>query len=152
MFFMAGCVSTVKMDDQKLKPFAEMYRIDRDKFGMSPLPKEAEVSIENRHGKEDQGYDVMLHIYSKATHHVAFRLEGGRYEWVGEEETCEGPRKYKTADGVFKEQLDISNFHGVLHTFEGLHVSYRGPDEALRLEANIPIEKAKQLIAKWNCL
>ncbi len=89
---LSGCTHYVPMDDQSLKPFARMYAVDRDRYGLSPLPKQARVWIDKsgRAGPEG-GYDEMLHIYGQAFHHVAFRKEGGGYEWVGEQEQCSGP-------------------------------------------------------------
>src|SRR5260370_19808716 len=41
VFSLSGC--SVQIDDPAVKPFASMYAVDRDQYGMSPLPKHARV-------------------------------------------------------------------------------------------------------------
>jgi hypothetical protein len=147
-----GCTSHyVPLDDPSLATFKSMYAVDRSRFGMTPLPKEGRVVIERRMGGEaDQlGYDVMLHIYSKATHHVAFRKNGDAYSWVGESEVCSGPRMYDSPDGKLNEQLVISYFEHVLHQQNGRTVTYFGPDATLK--GNIPSSQVTRLLHEWGC-
>jgi hypothetical protein len=78
----AGCMRTVQMSDPALKPFARMYSVERAQYGFSPLPSSGPVSIEGKssHG----GYDAMLHFGGKASRTIAFRWDGGAYQWLGE--------------------------------------------------------------------
>jgi len=152
LLLLAGCARFVAIDDPVLKPFASMYAVDRDRYGMTPLPKQAKVSIRTYSSSEatNRGYDAAVDIYQKAHHHVAFRLEGGIYKWVGEQEQCWGPREYHSVDGILKEVLTVNYFQKVQHHKDGLDIEYRGPDESLAWH-QVPVSKAKELLKQWGC-
>jgi len=153
VFWLGGCTRYVPMDDPSLKPFADMYAVDRAQYGLSPLPRNARVYIETADNGDrwmPLGYDVMLHIDNKAVHHVAFRKQGGVYKWVGEQEQCWGPREFKSVNGVFKEDLAISFFHHAANHLEGLDISYTGPDRSLSFR-QIPVSEAKRILKQWGC-
>ena len=144
------------INDPELKPFNAMYQVDRDQYGMTPLPEHAGVSVEKRDSDEaaGYGYDVMLHISGNAVHHVAFRLGADGYKWVGEQEECWGPREYDSVDGRFNEALTISYFHHAQHHLEGLSISYRGREDALReldIMQEFTVAKARQILRDWGC-
>jgi hypothetical protein len=149
--------SYTSLDDPALGTFKSMYAVDRSQYGMTALPKKGQVHIERRQGDaaREYGYDVMLHIYNKSIHHVAFRVQNGSYQWVGESEVCTGPREYEHPKGRFNEQLVISYFQNVQHQLNGLHVSYFGPDETLKQEMQplkeVPISKVTSLLKEWGC-
>ncbi|HEY2363547.1 MAG TPA: hypothetical protein VGK36_20680 [Candidatus Angelobacter sp.] len=136
------------MDDPILAPFKDMYEVNRGQYGLGPLPKNAKVFIDRADWSES-GYDAMLKLYAKSNHWVAFRLEGGRYKWIGELEQCSGPQKYRSADGLLNEQVDISYFQHVPLHYDGLRITYVGPDSHTDLD--IPLAKAKQLLKTWGC-
>jgi hypothetical protein len=46
LLFTTGCMRTVNMSDQALKPFAGMYAVERSKYGFTPIPTAGSVSIE----------------------------------------------------------------------------------------------------------
>ena len=148
VFTLLGCNTHYAVEDSALAPFNNMYEIDRDRYGLGPLPKKAKVFID-RADSSTSGYDVMLRIYSKSNHYVAFRREGDRYKWVGELEQCEGPREYRSADGRMNEGVTISYFQHASGYRDGLHTSYVGPDSLTDQE--IPLEQAKQLARQWGC-
>lgn len=148
IFGLLGCNTHYAIEGSALAPFNNMYEIDRDRYGLGPLPKKAKVFID-RADSSTRGYDVMLRIYSKSKHYVAFQREGDRYKWVGELEQCEGPREYRSADGRLNEEVTISYFQRASGYQDGLHTSYVGPDSLTDQE--IPLERAKQLTKQWGC-
>lgn len=152
----SGCHQEMDINDPRMKPFTAMYQVDRDQYGMTPLPKHAIVSVERRESDEavKYGYDVMLHISGNAVHHVAFRFGADGYKWVGEQEECWGPRKYDSVDGRFNEALTISYFHKAQFHLEGLSISYRGHDDDLRdldISRGFTVAKARQILRDWGC-
>src|SRR5258707_4244309 len=82
IFALLGCNTHCAIEDSALAPFNNMYEVDRDRYGLGPLPKRAKAFID-RADLSTSGYDVMLRIYSKNKHYIAFRREGDRYKWVG---------------------------------------------------------------------
>jgi len=96
----------VSIHDPRVKPMLEaVAKVDRQASGFSPVSRDAVIHLERgpRHG-----YDVMLHIDGKTSRTIAFRSVGSGYEWIGEQEIFEGPRKYKTVDGEFLESITLT--------------------------------------------
>ena len=57
----------------------------------------------------------MLHITGKTYGTIAFRQTPDGYQWIGEQEVFQGPKRYKTADGRFNEAITL--------TYEIVHMS-----------------------------
>jgi hypothetical protein len=77
-------------------------------------------------------YDAMLHFGGKASRTIAFRSDGTDYQWLGEQESFEGPRMWDTPDGSFHEQVVITHYkQAVPGEYQGLTIQYSGPDENL---------------------
>jgi hypothetical protein len=76
-------------------------RTDRAQYGFTPLRNSGPVSIERKstHG----GYDAMLHFGGKASRTIAFRWDGKDYQWLGEQESFEGPRMWDTPDALLSK-------------------------------------------------
>jgi hypothetical protein len=143
---------TMSLDDARLQPFSSMYSVPRETYGMT-LPKNGKVWIE-KHGHfwaSKEGYDAMLHISGRAMHYVAFRKQGDSYRWIGEQEVCTGPRKYQSENGLLNEEIEVSVFHGMPGHAEGLWISYRGPDEQLRMAHNLKPADIEPLLQRWGC-
>ena len=149
-----SCMRTVQMGDSALKPFASMYSVDRAGYGFTPLPKSGPVSIEGRstHG----GYDAMLHFGGKASRTIAFRWNGKDYQWLGEQESFEGPRMWDTPDGSFHEQVVITYYkQAVPGEYQGLTIKYSGPDENLmmprpRPNYSLTLSEVNPMLEKWG--
>jgi hypothetical protein len=149
-----SCVRTVQMSDPALKPFASMYAVDRAQYGFSPLPGSGPVSIEGKssHG----GYDAMLHFGGKASRTIAFRWDGKDYQWLGEQESFEGPRMWDTPDGSFHEQVVITYYkQAAPGAFQGLTIQYLGPDEKLAMPKKGPnysltLGEVNPMLEKWG--
>ena len=96
----------VSIDDPRVTPMLEaVAKVDRQALGFSPVSRDAVIHLER--GPRD-GYDVMLHIDGKTSRTIAFSSVGSGYEWIGEQEIFEGPRKYKTVDGEFLESITLT--------------------------------------------
>ena len=131
-----GCYRQMPIDDPSLKPFADMFAVDRAQYGFSPLPSDAKVYIErDPQCYKPCGYDVMLHIYNgKTSHEVSFQKKNGIYKWVGEQEVCWGPREYRTVNGRFNENLVITYAQGQAGQLDGLHINYSRPEDPMGLQ------------------
>src|SRR5215470_3885235 len=82
------------MDDPEVQTLLKAAAsFDRMSYGFSPIPSAADVRLETRPTSQ---YDAMLHITAKTSRTIAFRKENGKYVWIGEQESFQGPRKYKT--------------------------------------------------------
>lgn len=146
-----GCSHQVPIDDPSLKPFANMYLVDRAQYGFSPLPKNAKVHIE-KHPKcyRDCGYDALVHIYGKPSRYVSFKKENGNYKWVGEQEVCSGPREFRTVNGRFNEYLVITYAQDEAGQLDGLHISYRSPEDPMGLK-QLSVAEAKRTLKALGC-
>jgi hypothetical protein len=147
---------TVKMGDPALKPFADMYSVDRAAYGFTPLPKNGPVSIEGK-AIFGGGYDAMLHFGGNPSRTIAFRWDGKTYQWLGEQESFEGPRVYETPDGRFHEEVTISFYKEKLDAeFQGLTIDYRGPNVNLMMPRpdrpnwSLTLAEVDPLLEQWG--
>src|SRR5262245_39678274 len=79
--------------------------VDRASLGFSKIDPSARLRLEWR---PRAGYDAMLHVYGKTSRTIAFRRGPNSYEWIGEQETFEGPAEYDTVDGRLHEEITIT--------------------------------------------
>ena len=150
---LGGCMRTAQLDDPALKPFENMYSVDRAKYGFTPLPKTGRVLIE---GKSPHGdYDAMLHFGGNPSRTIAFRWDGKAYQWLGEKEEFEGPQTYETASGRFHERVVITYYKAPAYgASKGLQIQYRGP-ESLRPPTpqtnwSLTVAEVSPLLKKWG--
>ena len=158
----AGCgVFPEKMsrDDARLKPmFDAMARIDRDAMGFTRIGDDAEIRVEWVDSRFERllfgpkNYDVMLHVGGRASRTVAFKKMGSAYEWLGEQETFEGPRKYKTPDGTFNESITIDYERVPIFGFplNSLAVSYSGEEAELAWPKKLSLDDVRPWLEKWR--
>ena len=130
----AGCKRPpVSMDDPSLTPFASMYSVDRGQYGFTPLPKTGRVFIEGESSKF--GYDALLEFVGTPTptRSIAFRWDGHAYQWLGEQEIFDGPRRWKPPKGRRdQEYVAITFYREELYgENQGLTIYYSGPDATL---------------------
>jgi hypothetical protein len=140
----------VTMDDpqvQRLVKAAESF--DRTVYGFSPIPRSADGRLELR---PTGRYDAMLHITTKTVRTIAFRKENGNYLWIGEQESFDGPKKYKTVDGVFNEAVvltyETQSISG--YPLNQLNVTYRGEDPRLAGRNNLTLAVVKPILKEWG--
>jgi hypothetical protein len=153
---LAGCgvvPESVSKDDERLRPLwvAIDRRADRSSLGFTEIPPDARIQLEGR-AIWGRDYDAMLHIYSKTSRTVAFRKVGSDYEWIGEQESHQGPKDYTCPDGTFKEHITI--------TYETQHVSgfplntvsvvYWGDDPRLANRSNLSLEDIAPVLQEWS--
>lgn len=94
----------------------------------------------------------MLHIDGKTSRTVAFKSVGSGYEWIGEQEIFEGPRKYRTVDGEFNESITINYDKVPISGFpvNQLSVSYSGEDQALVWPRQLSVEAVRPTLTRWG--
>lgn len=140
----------VAMDNPQVQQLVKAAQsFDRTAYGFSPIPRQADVRLELR---PTARYDAMLHITAKTVRTIAFRKENGNYVWIGEQETFEGPKTYKTVDGTFHEAITLTyetqNISG--YPLNQLNVSYRGEDPRLADRNNLTLAMAKPILKEWG--
>jgi hypothetical protein len=149
-----GATETVPLSDPKLRPFADMYTVDREKLGFTPVGTAGMVKIERRYGKDAQtvGYDVMLHMYGVTSRTIAFRREeDGKYRWIGEQETFYGPVVLDTPKSRVGETITVSYSGVPLRWMRlGHSVSYFGPNHELRCKRALTLEDVRPLTKQWS--
>ena len=94
----------------------------------------------------------MLHIEGKTSRTVAFKSIGSGYEWIGEQESFRGPRKYKTVDGEFQESITLTYDTVAISGFpiNELSVVYSGEDPALVWPRKSSLEAIRPTLARWG--
>jgi len=96
----------VLINDESLKPLLQAAAsFDRVRYGFTSIPNDPTTSAVSVESKPHDGYDAMLHITTKTYRTIAFRRTSAGYEWIGEQEVFQGPKRYKTVDGTFNEAI-----------------------------------------------
>ena len=140
----------VSSDDPRLRPmFDAVARVDRGAMGFTAIPRDSEILLEWGRGRS---YDAMLHVYGKTSRTIAFRRIDKGYEWIGEQETFEGPKEYDSPDGTFNEAITI-NYDRVPisgHPINTLAISYRGEEPALAEPEKLSLDVVRPWLKKWG--
>lgn len=128
--------------------FDALARVDRAAMGFTPIASDADIRLE--WGR--QHYDAMLHIYAKTSRTIAFRRTDSGYEWIGEQETFVGPKKYRTVDGTINEFITITydrvSISGVpLNT---LNIDYWGEEPELTQSRHLSLDAIQPWLRKWG--
>jgi len=141
----------VEYNDHRLTPLWDAVNVvtQRSSWGFSAIETNADIRLE---GPSDN-YDAMLHIYYKTSRTIAFRKNGSKYRWIGEQEIHTGPRKYKTVDGMLNEQIivtyEVESISG--HPLNKVNVSYYwAENENERYSNDLSLEAAQELITQWH--
>ena len=140
----------VTSDDARVKAmFEAMSKVDRQALGFTQVGREASIRLEEG---PRRGYDAMLHIEGKTSRTVAFKSIGSGYEWIGEQESFRGPRKYKTVDGEFQESITLTYDTVAISGFpiNELSVVYSGEDPALVWPRKSSLEAIRPTLARWG--
>jgi hypothetical protein len=150
----------VSHDDPRLKPmFDAMARVDRRALGFTPIAREADIRVEWVHRKYEsilrlgpKSYDAMLHVSGKTSRTVAFKRTDNGYEWIGEQETFEGPRKYHSVDGTFNEAITITYDRVPISGFpiNTVGIDYRGEEPELAWPQHLSLERVRPWLTKWG--
>ena len=119
--------------------FNAIAHVDRRAMGFTPISRDADVALE--WGRR-RPYDAMLHVYAKTSRTVAFKRVGDGYEWIAEQETFEGPKKYTTVDGTFNEAITINYDRVPISGFpiNTIAIVYRGEEPELALPRHLSLE------------
>jgi hypothetical protein len=149
----AACMESADLADAKMRPFSDTYSVDRESLGLSALPRNGSVAIEQPSAirAREVGYDAMLHFPGPTGRTIAFERAGSRYRWLGEQEMTFGPREYETADGKQREFIAVTYYrHAVFGQPAGLRIEYWGPDEHLAGRANLTLTDVQPLLQVWR--
>jgi len=159
--FIAGCGNCipekVNYNDSRLESlWKAVESVDRTSLGFTSISNDSDIRLEISSGLlSHKEYDIMLHIYYKNTSRtIAFRKNGNRYFWIGEQERFYGPMKFTTPDGTFNENIminyDIQNISG--WPVNQLVIRYSGPNKILEQQSELKLEDALSIIKKWDAL
>ena len=161
----AGCgvlPERVSFDDPRLKPmFAGMTRVDRRAMGFTAIERAAEIRIEWPTPTFNaimhlgpKPYDVMLHVAGKTSRTIAFKLTNAGYEWIGEQETFEGPHTYDSVDGTFHEAITITYDRVRIsgYPINTVSIRYRGEDPGLASldDRNLSLQEVRPWLKRWG--
>src|SRR5579862_5540147 len=135
------------MDDPQVQRLVQAAQaFDRSGYGFSPIPKQANVSLELQ---PTDNYDALFSA-EKATgvHTIFFRKENGNYVWIGEQETFQGPKMYTTVDGTFHEQIALTYVTQKTWGFplNQLDVTYVGEDSQLANRRHLTLSEVKPFL------
>lgn len=94
----------------------------------------------------------MLHINGRTSRTIAFRKEGDGFKWISEQETYQGPKKYKTVDGTFFEEITLTfELQRVAHyKLNQLNISYFGKDERLANREDLTLDGILPILKEWG--
>ena len=124
-------------------------KFNRALYGFSPLPTSGDVRLES---KPRAGYDAMLHLAGKTYRTIAFRKNESEYVWIGEQETFQGPKMYKTVDGTFHEEVALTfekeHVSGV--ALNRLNVSYHGDDARFSGRLDLSLNDVEPILKEWG--
>jgi len=150
----------VSHDDPRITPmFDAMARVDRRAMGFTPIERDASIHIEWIHRTFDsllrlgsKNYDAMLHVYGKTSRTVAFKRVRDGYEWIGEQETFEGPHRYDSVDGTFKEAVTITYERVRMSGFptNTIAIDYRGEEPELARSRQLSLDDVRPWLRKWG--
>lgn len=143
----------VSFDDPRVKELiTAMSSVDRRALGFSSIDPTADLRLEWR---PRAGYDAMLHVYGKTRRTVAFRRGASAYEWIGEQETFEGPAEYVSPDGRFHEAITIT-FEKVPLSgapLDKVYIRYDGEDQRLLDlddRGQLSLHDVTPVLVKWG--
>jgi hypothetical protein len=143
----------VHFDDPRVVELMGAARmVDRATLGFSPIDPTEELRLEWR---PRAGYDAMLHVNGRTSRTIAFRRSATLYEWIGEQETFEGPAEYDTVDGRFHETITIT-FETVPisgHALNKIDIDYRGENERLStldLHDQLSLDEIVPVLIEWG--
>jgi hypothetical protein len=109
--------------------------------------------VVGRTARSDQACDVVLEVHAQHQHRaIAFRREGSKLKWIGEQVVVYGPRKHTTVDGTFDEHITLSyNTSRVYNPrLNRLNVSYDGPDGPLSTTFDdLSLAQVQPLLDQW---
>ena len=153
---LAGCGSVphrVLINDESLKPLLQAAAsFDRARYGFTPIPKDPTTSVVSVESKPHDGYDAMLHITTKTYRTIAFRRTSAGYEWIGEQEVFQGPKRYKTIDGTFNEAISLT--YEIVHIsgypLNQLNVTYYGEDPRLANVNHLTLRTVQPILHEWG--
>jgi len=94
----------------------------------------------------------MLQISASTSRTIAFRSENGSYVWIGEQETFQGPKKYKSEDGIFNEAVTLTYETQKVsgYPLNQLNVTYRGEDPRLIGRDGLTLNDVRPVLKEWG--
>lgn len=140
----------VAMDDPQVQLLVRAAAsFDRTSHGFSPIPQNADVRLQLRSTGQ---YDATLQITAKTSRTIEFRKDNGSYIWIGEQESFQGPRKYKSEDGIFNEAVTLTYETQKVsgYPLNQLNVTYRGDDPRLAGRNNLTLAVVKPVLKEWG--
>jgi hypothetical protein len=143
----------VTMDDprvQRLTTAAQSF--DWVSYGFSPIPRQSDVKDVRLELRPTGRYDAMLHIAGKTVRTIGFRKDKDDYVWIGDQERFEGPKKYKSVDGIFNEAITLTYETQSMSGFplNRLNVTYRGEDTRMADRNDLTLAVVKPILKEWG--
>lgn len=157
VLFLVGCGSIPRETSLKNPEVIELLQAARNEGDkrkvFTPVLPDSEVRLEQA---KSGGYHKMLHISSRAgkiRRTIAFRKDGEKYRWIGEQETFYAPKTYVSPDGEFPETVmftyDSSDFLRTGSPTNCLSVIYSG-DDAEMPGVHVKVPDALRKLKEWG--
>ena len=151
---------TVSSSDPMVKSMLDaMPNKERRAMGFTPIDSSAQIRVEWAHPRLDRllrvrsrNYDAMLHVYGKTSRTIAFRHTDGRYQWLGEQETFEGPRQYRSFDGMSREAIAITYERVPMSgaPINTVAIDYRGEEPDLMAPKHLSLDMVRPWLKRWG--
>jgi len=119
------------------------------RFGFTSVPASATIRIER---VPRGGYDRMLHVQGATRRTIAFRKEGEKYIWIGEQESFQGPKEYTSVDGTSRERIILTyELERLSHQRTNtLIITYWGEDPRLVKQKELTLESVSPILREWG--
>ena len=126
--------------------------VDRTTLGFTPIPPHTRIAIGRTVGSRAT-YDVMMNVFSTTARTIAFKQQGAKYIWVGEQETHTGPLVYDAGEsGSLHEEITLNYDTVPISGFplNTLSIVYRGPDPRLAGKSPLTLEDVQPILQEWQ--
>jgi hypothetical protein len=133
--------------------------VDWASLGFTAVDQEAEFKLVTH---AQPGFDAMLSVDGRTERMIAFRRRPSGFEWIGEQESFQGPGTFQSADGTFPEEIVITYTKDRLWAsgipLDKPHIEYHGNDARLTDPSwpgwphrrGLSIEAVKPVLAGWG--
>ncbi len=147
----------------ELKPFRTMYAVPRTKYGFTPLPKHARVTMSTPTDPSDKSpdYDTELDISDgtdvapSETRQLYFKRVKNKYFWTEERESWTGPHQQKDADDEMEHETISIDYqvHPDDRSDPHLYISYWGNDPRLANQERFLTPKdVRPILKEWGAV
>jgi hypothetical protein len=155
---------------ETLKPYSALFKVDRFRLGVPPLPTNGMVrilTVDRANWKLEYAppnYDVEFQFYEGSTNYprtsrmVALKRNGEEYKWVSEQMMFTGPKLFTSDESLMNESISITcEMEQIAVTgtnIQGTLIVYDGPDDQLakqcRFGNSLTVSQIGPILRVWG--